>query len=312
VQEDDVPRAIWKGSISFGLVNIPVSIFSAETRDELRFKQLDKRDMAPVRQKRVNEQSGDEVPWEAIARGFESSEGSYVLVTEEDIKAADPKATQTIEILQSVNKDDIDPAYFDKPYYLAPLKGGRKGYVLLRETLKRTGHVGIAKVVIRTKQYLAALFPVGDVLLLDLLRYAHELRSPAELDLPHETIEELGMSEKEVRMADKLIEALAEPWQPGEYRDEYRDQLLELIERKASEGEVHVLAAAAGAAEPPTAEIVDIMELLKRSVDATGKSGAAQDKDAVTQRKGRAASGGRRGRGAAAPDTPAADERKSA
>lgn len=261
-----MPRSIWKGSISFGLVNIPVAVHSAETRDELRFKQLDRRDLAPVKQKRVNERTGEEVPWEDIARGYEYSEGAYVVVDDEDFKAADPKATQTIEILQSVKKDEIDPAFFEKPYFIAPLKAGRKGYVLLRETLDRTGQVAIAQVVIRTKQYLAALMPVGDVLLLAIMRYAHELRKPDDLDLPHESAKELGMSEKEVTMAEKLIEALEEPWHPEQYRDEYRDKLLALIEEKAEQGEVKVAALPAGTAEAAPGEVVDIMELLKRSV----------------------------------------------
>jgi DNA end-binding protein Ku len=270
-----MPRSIWKGNISFGLVNIPVAIHSAETRDELRFKQLDRRDLAPVKQKRVNERTGEEVPWEDIARGYEYSDGAFVVVDDEDFRTADPKATQTIEILQSVKKQDIDPAFFEKPYFVAPQKSGRKGYVLLRETLERTGQVAIAKVVIRTKQYLAALMPVGDVILLAVMRYAHELRKPDDLDLPHETVEQLGMSQKEVTMAEKLIEALEEPWQPEEYRDEYRDKLLALIEQKAEKGEVKVVEAPVGVAEAAPGEVVDIMELLKRSVDE-----AAQKKTA--------------------------------
>lgn len=260
-----MPRSIWKGSISFGLVNIPVAVFSAETRDELRFKQLDRRDLALVKQKRVNERTGEEVPWEDIAKGYEYSSGAYVIVDDDDFRAADPKATQTIEILQSVRKEEIDPAYFEKPYFVAPQKPGRKGYVLLRETLERTGQVAIAHVVIRTKQYLAAVMPVGEVLLLAVMRYAHELRKPDDLDLPHETAEELGLSQKEVTMAEKLIEALEEPWQPEEYRDEYRDKLLALIDQKAEKGEVEVVAPA-GAAEAAPGEVVDIMQLLKRSV----------------------------------------------
>src|SRR5918999_465278 len=227
-------RAIWKGSISFGLVNIPVGLYSAESRDEIHFKLLDRRNMSPIRYKRVNEESGREVPWEETVRGYEFAEGKYVALTDEDLKRAAPEATQTIDITDFVDLDEVSPLYFDKPYYLAPDKKGAKAYALLREVLRRTNKAGIAKVVIRTRQYLAAVVPRGDVLTLELMRYAHELRDPAELNVPHG---KQGVSEKELQMAERLVEGMVEKWDPEKYKDDYRRDLMKMIEERVEAGE---------------------------------------------------------------------------
>lgn len=261
-------RAIWKGSISFGLVNIPVGLYSAESRDEIHFKLLDRRNLSPIHYKRVNEESGREVPWEETARGYEFEEGRYVVLSDEDLKRAAPEATQTIDIVDFVDLEEISPLYFDKPYYLAPDKRGAKAYALLRETLRRTGKVGIAKVVIRTRQYLAAVVTRGDVLTLELLRYAHELRDPGELDLPRG---KQGVSERELEMAERLVQGMVEAWHPEKYKDDYRRDLMKMIEERVKAGQLEAPAEPAPRREPAAGgKVVDLMALLKRSVEEGG------------------------------------------
>jgi DNA end-binding protein Ku len=259
-------HAIWKGSISFGLVTIPVSVMPAEEPRELAFHLLDGRDMAAVHNKRVNSVTGDEVPWDKVVKGFEVAEGRWVVVTDEDLRAANVEATQTIDVLAAVCADEIHSEYYDKPYYLVPEKAGRKAYALLRETLIRAKRVALAKVVIRTRQHLAAIVPDGDVLLLALLRYPYDLRGTAELDLPEADLKSAGVTEAELKLAEQLVEAIAASFDPDapEYRDTYRDDLLALIERKSAGGEIAVPAVRDVF---PGAEVVDIMSLLKRSLD---------------------------------------------
>ncbi len=268
-----MPRALWKGSISFGLVNVPVSLLPGERRDELKFHLLDRRDYSPVRYVRVNERTGEEVPWEEIVKGYEYEKGVYVVVTDEDFRRANVKATETIEIVDFVRAEEVNPEYFDAPYHLEPREGGRKAYALLRETLRRAGYVGIATVVIRTRQHLAALIPRDDMLLLELLRFAHELRDPGEVDAPAESLEELGVSSKEIDVAEQLVEAMVVRWDPARYHDKYRDDLLSLIRRKSEKGEVE---AAAEPVEPQAGgEVIDIMSLLKASVERARKAKGA-------------------------------------
>jgi DNA end-binding protein Ku len=268
-----MPHAIWRGSISFGLVTIPVSVMPAEQPRELAFHLLDGRDMSPVHNKRVNE-AGDEVPWEHVVKGFELEEGRWVVVSDDDFRAANVEATQTIDVLAAVCASDIDPEYFDKPYYLTPEKVGRKAYALLRETLATEKRVALAKVVIRTRQHLAAIVPEGDVLILELLRYPYELRGTADLDLPGPDLAAAGVTDAELALARQLVQAIAAPFEPDapEYRDAYRDDLLALIRRKADGGDV---AAPAAPAEAPAAgQVVDIVALLKRSLDEAKKAQA--------------------------------------
>jgi DNA end-binding protein Ku len=271
-KEKFMPRAIWKGSISFGLVNVPVALYPAENRTDLHFNLLDARNKAHVRYERVNEITGEKVPWSDIVRAYEYEDGNYVILEEDDFRRAAVESTQTVEIEDFVNREAIASIYFDKPYYLVPGKRGEKGYVLLRETLRRTGKAGIAKVVIRTRQYLAALVVEGNGLVLELLRFQHELRQPVEFELPGDNIEEYKISEKELVMAEKLVEAMSTDWQPENYRDDYQETLLKWIERKAREG----TAALPSPEELETArisgaEVIDISELLKKSVQQTAR-----------------------------------------
>ncbi|MDO8963499.1 MAG: Ku protein [Coriobacteriia bacterium] len=261
-----MPHAIWRGTISFGLVTIPVSLMPAEQPRELAFHLLDGRDMSAVHNRRVNE-AGSEVPWENVVKGFEVSEGRWVVVTDDDLRAANVEATQTIDVLAAVCADEIDPKYFDKPYYLQPEKAGRKAYALLREALKREKRVALAKVVVRTRQHLAALVPDGDVLLLEMLRYPYELRDATSLDLPGSDLADSGVTDAEIALAGQLVATIAKPFEPDapEYRDTYRDDLLALIAAKA-EG-VAAAAPASTAEAPAGGEVVDIVALLKRSLD---------------------------------------------
>jgi DNA end-binding protein Ku len=277
-----MPRAIWKGSISFGLVNIPVGLYAAESRDEVSFHMLDKRNMARVRYKRVNEENGHEVPWDQTVRGYEFEKGRYVVLSDEDLKRASPEATQTIDIIDFVDLEEISALYFDKPYFLAPDKKGSKAYALLRETLRRTGKAGIAKVVIRTKQYLAAVVTREKVITLEILRYAHELRDADELELPSGVA---GVSERELEMAERLVEGMVDSWDPEKYKDDYQKDLMSLIEERIESGDLEASSKPAPKADKAArSNVVDLMALLKRSVEekkpAPAKKSASKKKAA--------------------------------
>lgn len=264
-----MPHSIWKGSISFGLVNIPVGLYSAEGKEsKLDFNLLDKRDMSPVGYKKVNKQTGKEVGQGDIVKGYEFEEGQYVVLDEEDFVRANAKATQTIEIVDFVDIDKIHPVYFQKPYYLAPAGKGQKSYALLRETLKRTGKAGVARVVIHTKEYIGIVTPYGDTLVLDILRYAEELRDPKGLEVPEEDLKKLGVTDKELDMAQKLVESMIADWDPEKYHDRYRQELISYIKKKIEAGETARVEEAPVAA-PAMAEVIDLMSLLKKSVEET-------------------------------------------
>lgn len=281
-------RALWKGAISFGLVTIPVGLVSAEDKgSEIAFHNLDSKTMTRVRQKRVAESSGEEVPWDDIVKGYEYSRGQYVVLEPEEIEAANPKATHTIDIVAVVCRDCIDPPYFNKPYYIVPETAGRKPYALLREALRKNNQVAVARVVMRTRQYLAALFPEGDALVLDLLRYADELKAATDLDLPSSDLGEVGVTDKEVALAEQLIGALVEDWEPEKYTDTYRNDLLDLIKTKVEEGG-KTITSMPGKEAAPTAEVVDIMDLLRKSVEAAEGGAAPKAKGGKT--------GGKRGK----------------
>jgi DNA end-binding protein Ku len=269
-----MPRALWKGNISFGLVNIPVGLFPAESRDEgLSFVQLDRRTLSPIGYKRYNKATGDEVPWDEIVKGYEYEPGRYVVLSEDDFERANVKATHTVEIMDFVNEADIEEVYFDKPYFLAPNSANSKGYALLRETLRRSGKVGIARVVIRTREHLGAVIARGPMLLLEILRYPYELRSAEDLDVPGEDLDELGVTDKELRMAELLVQQMVEDWTPEKYKDSFRDDLLARIKEKISAGEIEGAATGEDVEEAESgAEVVDIMDLLKRSVERAGKA----------------------------------------
>jgi DNA end-binding protein Ku len=257
-----MPRELWKGAIQFGLVHIPVSLFPAEQREDLSFTMLDRRDLQPVGYKRFNKTTGDEVPYEQIVKGYEWSEGEYVTLEKEDFKRANVEATQTVDIFGFVEKEQLPAFFFESPYYLAPGKHGDKGYALLRETLIRTGRVGLATVVIRTREHLAALYAVEDVLVLNTLRYANELRDPKELKLP-EDLKSAKVTAKEVDMAERLVEDMAIDFDPAKYHDTYRDDLLKMIEEKAS-GKTRAEPKAKRA--PRGAEVIDFAALLEKSL----------------------------------------------
>ena len=270
-------RPLWKGAISFGLVTIPVNVFSATRRDELRFRQLDRRDNTPIKEKRVNEETGEEVAWDDIVKGFEYDEGSFVVLDQDDFSKANVKATETIDIVQAVPHDAVPPQYFEKPLYVVPGKGGVKPYHILRETLRRTGRVAVATIVMRGRQHLAALIADEKVITLELLRFAHEIKAVSELEAGDALDDPPEVKDKEIELAEQLVAALDEPWAPEQFRDEYRDDLMELIEKKAKTGKAPVKRG--GAPRQQGGEVVDMMELLKKSVgEAKGRKGQRRRK----------------------------------
>src|SRR5687767_6874681 len=272
-------RAIWKGSISFGLVNIPIGLFPATRRDELSFRQLRKSDLSPINYKRVAEVDQKEVPWEDIVKGYEYEKGSFVVVTEEDFDRANVEATQTVEITDFVDLDDIDPMFYDKPYYLEPQKGGKKAYALLRDTLKDTGKVGIAKVVIKTKQHLAAVKPKENVLVLELMHFADELLPSNELDLPKDE----AVGKKELDMAKTLVQSMTSKWNPEKFQDDYTSKLKEVIEEKVAAGGKD-MPAPKGRAKAPT-NVVDLVAILKKSIEENSGNGAGSSGKGKTKKK---------------------------
>jgi len=267
-------RAIWSGTVGFGLVQIPVSLFAGEDKDELDMTLLDKRDFSPVGYQRVNKATGKEVPWEQIVKGYEHGKGEYVVLSDADFKAANVDASRAIEILDFVDFAAIDPRLIDRPYYLAPQKAGKKAYALLRETLRRTGKAGIGKVVIRTRQHLAAVVARDKALILVLLRFADELRNERDLDLPETNLSKLGVTSKEIAMAERLVEGMAGKFEPKKYVDEYRRDLMKLIARKVKAGEVNQMPeAAAEAPAKPKTNVIDLASLLASSLAGGRKPG---------------------------------------
>lgn len=269
-----MPRPVWKGHISFGLVNVPVNLYPAEKRTDLQLHMIDSRDNSRVRYERVNEETGEEVPWDSVVRGFEYSDGNYVILSDEELKRAAPEATKTVEIESFVKANEIDAIFFDTPYYLEPGKGGEKGYVLLRDAMKDAGRIGIAKVVIRTRQYVAALSPRGDALMLELLRYPQEIRSTKELNLPGGAAKSHGVSAQELKIARTLIDAMAGAWKPESHKDEYRTQLMKWIEKKVESGSMKRPLEVPAEKEEPTAGPINFMDVLKKSLEKSStKSG---------------------------------------
>lgn len=265
-------RPIWKGHISFGLVSIPVILFSAEKRSDLHFHMLDSRNHARVHYERVNDETGAEVPWNEIVKAFEFDEGNYVILKDEDFKRAAPKAIKSIDIEDFVNGQEIDYRYFEKPYYIVPDKYGEKGYVLLREAMKKVNHVGIAKVVIRSKQYLAAVMVQNDALVLNLLRFSQELRHVSEFEFPQASIKKYNIKDKELNMAVQLINNMVNKWEPEKYHDEYREALMQWIEEKATtETSKEIKKTKAKSKKISSAKVVDFMELLQQSISKKGK-----------------------------------------
>jgi DNA end-binding protein Ku len=272
-------RAIWKGHISFALVTIPVSLFSATRRNELSFHYLHKKDMSPVSYKRFCDTEDVEVPWEEITRGYEYEKGQYVEITDEDIETAESELTRVIQVMEFVNEEEIDPVYFDKPYYLEPQKGGERAYALMREALAQSKRVGIAKVVLKSREHLAAVKPVGDMITLQMMRFAHEIVDAGELNLP----KQIEVSKKEMDLAQTLINSMTDTFDSARYKDEYYDKVMQVIQMKV-EG-VTPAGPAPTAAKP--GKVVDLMEVLKQSLKETQKKGGAReesrDEDADTE-----------------------------
>jgi DNA end-binding protein Ku len=256
-----MPRAIWSGSVSFGLVNVPVKLYAAISPKDVRFNQLEEGTGARIRQKRVSSETGEEVPYERIVKGYEIAPDRYVVITPEELEALDPKATRSIEIEDFVDLDQIDPVHYERPYYLVPERGAAKAYALLLQAMKDSNKVAIARLVLRTKQYLAAIRPMGDVLCLETLLFHDEVVPTEDLEgLPGSEAE---ISERELKMARQLIESLSTDFEPEKYVDEYREQVLALIERKAEGQEI----VAQPTAEEPT-QVVDLMAALEASLAA--------------------------------------------
>jgi DNA end-binding protein Ku len=274
-------RALLKGSINFGLVNIPVALYPAETSKSLDLDMLDRRDFSPIKYQRINKRTGKEVPWDQIVKGYQYEKGEYVTLTDEELRSANVEATQSVDILDFVAAAEISPIYFDKPYYLEPLKNGRRAYMLLREVLIKSNKVAIARVVIRTREHLAAVMPQGHALILNLLRFQHELRDSKELDIPEAGSKARAISAGELQMAERLIEAMSGPWNPAKYRDEYREDVEKLIETKIKSGRPKAISGDGKAAVRQTGgKVVDIMSLLQRSV-----AQAQKKEDAPRRRK---------------------------
>lgn len=259
-------RAIWKGTISFGLVNIPIGLYPATRKEELRFRLLRKSDLSPVNYKRVAEKDGKEVPWDQIVKGYEYEKGKYVVLKDEDFQRVDVEATQTVDIQDFVDLEDIDPKYFYKPYYLEPQKGGDKAYSLLRDSLKQKKKVGIAKVVIKTREYLAGVKPENGALVLELMHFADELADTAKLTIPKRA--EVG--KRELQMANALVDSMSAKWNPAKYKDDYREALMEVIEEKVEAGGKEIEEKPRKAPKPT--KVIDLVKVLQQSLEQTGRS----------------------------------------
>ncbi len=260
-------RSMWKGAISFGLVHIPVDMYTAVESKGLDLTMLDRRDFSPVGFKRYNKGNGKEVAWDDIVKGYEYEDGEYVVLSDEDLRRANPEATQTIDIQAFVDAEDVPLIYYDQPYYLAPGKGGAKVYALLRETLREAGKIGIARVVIRVKQHLAALVCVGDTIVLNTLRYPDEMRDAGELKIPSPDSKTAAVTVKELKMAMALVEGMSEDWAPEQYRDTYREDVLALVKKKIKAKQTKTITQPEPEKEKRTSgKVIDLVALLQASL----------------------------------------------
>ncbi len=254
-------RPVWKGAISFGLVTIPVSLVTAEKSTQIKFHLIDSKDASRIRYERVNEDTGEEVPWDRIVKGFEYADGNYLMLTDEDFDKVKPEASKTIDIEQFIDGEELDPMLLDKPYYLQAQKGGEKPYVLLRDVLQEANKMAIARVVIRTKEHLCAIYPHGEALVLNLIRFANEVRAAEDLKFP----ETAKITKKEKDLALQLIDSMTEPWDPAGYTNEYSEALMKWIEEKIETGEDPK--PDPDKEEKTDGKVVDIMDLLRQSID---------------------------------------------
>jgi DNA end-binding protein Ku len=273
-------RAIWKGSISFGLVSIPVALQNASRTEELKFRLLRQKDLSPVNYKRVAQVDGKEVPWDQIVKGYEYEKEKYVVLKDEDFKRVDLEATDTIDIVDFVDLAEINPVYFHRPYYLEPQKGGASAYNLLRQVLADTNKAGISKVIIRTRQHLAAVKANGNLLVLELMRFADELVSPGAIKLP----EAKKSSARELAMAATLVKQMSEKWNPKRYTDDYRSALMKLIDKKRKSGGKEL----PGTGHEPkrATNVIDLAAVLQQSLaDASGAKGKSKGKKTRPRRR---------------------------
>ena len=268
-------RPIWTGTLSFGLLNIPVSLMSGERKVDISFRMLDSRDKKPIRFERVNADTGEEVPWKDIVKAFEYDKGSYVVVEKEDIASAAPQTHESVDVEAFVDRDAIGLRFFEKPYILVPGKKAEKGYVLLRDTLERTGKVGVARVVIRTREYLCAVVPEGDALVLLMLRYPQELVDPEEYKLPGGKAADYRITAKEREMAETLIGSMSATWKPDDYQDEFRKRLETIIKKRIkARGATTKIVEEETEHEDAATNVVDFMSLLQKSLDSKKRTPA--------------------------------------
>ena len=270
-------RPIWTGTLSFGLLNVPVQLMTGERRSELHFRMLDGRNNAAVKYERKNAETGEEVPWNEIVKAYEYEKGNYVVLEPEDIKNASPTGRESVEIETFVDGADIPPQFYDKPYVLVPGKKAEKGYVLLRETLKETGKVGIGRVVLRTKEYLCAVLPQDDALVLEILRFEDEVVDASEYKLPSGKTAEYRVNDKELKMAKQLIESMSDEWKPSDYKDQFSERLHKVIEARMKEKGLvsHIEGKDEDEAESTT-NVVDFMSLLQKSLASNKRTPAAK------------------------------------
>ena len=280
-------RPTWKGSISFGLVYIPIAVYPATKEEKLSFRQLRKTDLSPIKYKKVAEADSKEVPADDIVKGYEYEKGRYVVLSDEDFEKVRIESTHSIDITDFVDLQDVDPKFFYKPYFLEAQKGGEKAYALLHKALSGTGKIGIAKVVISNREYLAAVKPDGLFLVLELMHFASEVLTPEELNRP-----KTELNDKELKMAHALIDSMSSEWQPDKYRDEYRDAVLEVIEQKAKNGKIPAKAPAPA----PRTNVVDLVKVLQESLNRNQSvrvkrsgNGARRSTSSLVKQKRRAA-----------------------
>lgn len=272
-------RSVWKGAISFGLVNVPVRAYTAVSKKDVRFHQLHGATGARVRQKRVSTADGEEVPYEEIVKGYEISRDNYVIIEPSELDALDPKSTKTIDIEDFVELEQIDPIYYERPYYLVPDPGSVKPYALLLQAMRSSGKVAIARVVFHTKQHLVALRPIDGMLVMETMYFADEVVGAEDVDPDASARTEVEVSDRELTMAEELIKALTSDFEPGKYKDTYRERVLELIEQKAAGKQIveHT------PAEEP--KVVDLMAALEASVAAMSRDKKGDDEKAPVKSK---------------------------
>lgn len=301
-------RTIWKGAISFGLVHIPVGLHTATTESGVDFDWLDKRSMDPVGYKRINKRTGKEIDKDDIVKGVEYEEGRYVIISPDEIAKAYPRTTQTIEIQQFVDAAQVPFVYLERPYYVEPINKGHKVYALLRDTLAKTEKIGIAKVVIQTKQHLAALIPSGDALVLNLMRWGDAVKSQDELDLPKVGAKSMTPSASELKMAKMLIEDMSGEWDPEQFKDEFKAAIMALVGKKVRAGKTESVVEPQEEAPAYADNVIDLTELLQRSL----KGGRASKKPPAAATKNITASGKRVARGKTAAKHASAKPSKTA